>query len=340
MRPIHLRAFEGTIDFSSRLRPWIATVPKKAGAAAQPANVLIVDHDPRTRTLCRSALERSGFTVTAVADGESALAAMRNEAFSTVVVEMLMPDMDGIEILRHIRRHFPRLPVIAMNSLGETFDYLSVALKLGATDVLPKPIDPDALVRVVRRQDSRAQSAREELRQYARQGLALAGQLFIAWRDEAIPCEVFNLGADGALVTCDASIDRTRHVTLYVDHFGRLECRISHVTGKHLALEFLLDPAKRERLRNMLVANGADGVAALRPLRRYPRMAAPNTFELVRENGETIGCEVIDASLDGVSLRTAARLPVGEIVLAGKTRWRVVRHHEHGMAMQCACGDA
>lgn len=258
MRPIHLRAFEGTIDFSSRLRPWIATVTEGAGAAAQPAKILIVDNDFRTRMLCQSALERSGFAVTAVADGETALAAMRNEAFSTVVVEMLMPGMDGVEILRHIRRHFPRLPVIAMNSLGETFDYLNLALKLGANDVLPKPIDPDALVRVVRRQDNPAQRAREELRLYARQGWALAGQLFIAWRDEAIPCKVFNLSADGALVTCDASIDRTRRVTLYIDHFGRLECRVTHVTGKYLGLEFILDPAKRARIRNMLAAHGGN----------------------------------------------------------------------------------
>lgn len=341
MRPIRLRAFEGPIDFPgiTHLEPWIAAVPNVPGAAAQPAKVLIVDGDPRTRLLGQSILEQYGFAVTAVPNGPAALAALRRESFCVVVVEMLMPGMDGIEILRHIRRHFPQLPVVAMNSLGEKFDYLNVALKLGADDVLPKPIDPDALVRVVRRQNKSADSARAELRQHARQGTALAGQLFTSARNTAMPCQVVNLSSGGALVTCDFDIDPAQPAMLYVDHFGRFECRIAHVTGAHIGLEFTIGPAKRARLKNMLAADGADGITVLRRLRGHPRVVAPNLLDLVRQNGETIRCEVIDASLDGVSLRTDARLPVGEIVRAGKTRWRIVRHHDHGMAMHYQSED-
>lgn len=65
----------------------------------------------------------------------------------------------------------------------------------------------------------------------------------------------------------------------------------------------------------------------------------PNLLDLMRDNGETIRCEIIDISMEGVSLRSTERLPMGEIVHAGKTRWRIVRHHEQGMAMQVAPQD-
>jgi hypothetical protein len=55
---------------------------------------------------------------------------------------------------------------------------------------------------------------------------------------------------------------------------------------------------------------------------------------ITRENGEHISCDVLDISLDGVSLRTRIRPPVGEIVNLGRTRGRVVRHHIDGIAVQ------
>jgi hypothetical protein len=54
----------------------------------------------------------------------------------------------------------------------------------------------------------------------------------------------------------------------------------------------------------------------------------------VRANGQVLACDVLDISLDGVSVRTKFRPPVGEIVNLGRTRGRVVRHHQDGIAIQ------
>lgn len=257
MRSIRLRAFEGAIDFPGPLRPWIAAIAGSPGpgTCGDPAKVLVVDGDPKVRALCRATLEQAGFEVATAGDGKSALTAIRRERFFAVVVEMLMPGMDGVEILRHIRQHFPALAVIAMNAGGGRFDYLKVALKLGADDILSKPLDPAALAGAVQRQERLRNEARAEQRHYIRQNMALSGQLFMASHDAAMTCEVINLGAGGALVTCHQSIDQTQPVILHIGHFGCFECRVVEVTGAHIRLEFTIGPAKRARLKNMLEAH-------------------------------------------------------------------------------------
>jgi hypothetical protein len=75
-------------------------------------------------------------------------------------------------------------------------------------------------------------------------------------------------------------------------------------------------------------------IGGIAQMRRHERIPSLVSGSITRENGEHISCDVLDISLDGVSLRTRIRPPVGEIVNLGRACGRVVRHHADGIAIQ------
>ena len=89
-----------------------------------------------------------------------------------------------------------------------------------------------------------------------------------------------------------------------------------------------------DRLKDMIKSFAADGVAGVTQMRQHTRMPSLISGSITRANGEHISCDVLDISLDGVSLRTSIRPQVGEIINLGRTRGRVVRHHQDGIAVQ------
>jgi hypothetical protein len=171
-------------------------------------------------------------------------------------------------------------------------------------------------------------------RKYERIQLFLPGQLFDPRSEQSAECKVLNLSAGGAAVQCDTKFPSGHALVLYIENFGRFEGKtIVHATGQ-MALEFSIGETKRGRLKEMLKSFAAGGVASVTQMRKHARTPSVVSGSIVRENGEQISCEVLDISLDGVSLRTAVRPPVGEIVSLGRTRGRVVRHHPEGIAIQ------
>ena len=108
-----------------------------------PASVLVVDDDQINRMVLARDLEREGHRVIAVEDGVRALEALRAEPFDVVLLDVLMPELDGYETLAQIegderRRH---IPVIMVSGL-EDIESVVRCLELGAADYLPKPFDP------------------------------------------------------------------------------------------------------------------------------------------------------------------------------------------------------
>lgn len=99
-------------------------------------------------------------------------------------------------------------------------------------------------------------------------------------------------------------------------------------------MEFAIGEGKRGRLKEMIKSFAADGVAGITELRKHGRIPSLISGSITRQNGEHITCDVLDISLDGVSLRTRMRPPIGEVVSLGRTRGRVVRHHPDGIAVQ------
>ena len=179
-----------------------------------------------------------------------------------------------------------------------------------------------------------ASADKSENRQYERTKLYLPGQLFDPRSQQSVECKILNLSAGGASVQSTAQFAPDTSLVLYVENFGRFEGKtIVHADGQ-LAMKFSIGESKRGRLAEMLKSFALHGVAGVTQLRRHARVPALVSGSLVRANGQILNCEVLDISLEGVSVRTNFRPPVGEIVNLGRTRGRVVRHHADGVAIQ------
>jgi DNA-binding response OmpR family regulator len=108
------------------------------------AQVLLADDDVELSGMLTEYLEREGFGVTAVHDGEAAARLALSGGYQIVVLDVMMPKVDGIEALRQIRQS-SRVPVIMLTARGDDVDRI-VGLELGADDYVPKPCTPRELV--------------------------------------------------------------------------------------------------------------------------------------------------------------------------------------------------
>ena len=108
------------------------------------AEILVVDDDPNLREVVSYALERAGFTVRTARDGREALAEVDRRAPDLVVLDVMMPEMDGLEVCRRIRAH-GRLPIVFLSSRDEEVDRV-LGLEMGGDDYLTKPFSTRELV--------------------------------------------------------------------------------------------------------------------------------------------------------------------------------------------------
>ena len=108
------------------------------------AHILVVDDDAHIREVVRFALERAGYRVTEAGDGRAALAEDATAAADLVVLDILMPEMDGIEVCRELRRR-GEVPILFLSSRDEELDRI-LGLELGADDYVTKPFSPRELV--------------------------------------------------------------------------------------------------------------------------------------------------------------------------------------------------
>lgn len=116
--------------------------------------VLIVDDEPHIRTVLRGYLQADGFEVVEAADGTTALTVMRDASPDLVLLDVMMPGMDGLEVLRQVRT-FSDVYVILVTARAEEVDKL-VGLGVGADDYVTKPFSPrevTARVKAVLRRD-------------------------------------------------------------------------------------------------------------------------------------------------------------------------------------------
>lgn len=109
-----------------------------------PVRVLVVEDDPSLRELVTLGLERAGFDVTAVGDGAAALAAFASELPDAVLLDLMLPEVDGLQVCRSIRA-VGATPVVILTALDATIDVV-VGLESGADDYLTKPFEMPELV--------------------------------------------------------------------------------------------------------------------------------------------------------------------------------------------------
>jgi len=111
-------------------------------------DTLLVEDDARLAQLTREYLERHGLVVTVVHDGVVGLEQARRHRFDVVLLDLMLPGMDGVELCRRLRQHTD-VPVIMVTARGEEADRV-LGLELGADDYMPKPFSPRELLARIR----------------------------------------------------------------------------------------------------------------------------------------------------------------------------------------------
>lgn len=128
-----------------------ATPPRRGvapGRSQQPLSVLVIEDEPPIRQLVATYLQAEGFSVVGVGDGESGLEQARESSPDVIVLDLMLPGMDGIEVCRRIRT-FSDAYIIMLTAKTEEIDRL-IGLSVGADDYLGKPFSPRELVARVR----------------------------------------------------------------------------------------------------------------------------------------------------------------------------------------------
>jgi DNA-binding response OmpR family regulator len=188
--------------------------------------ILVVDDDAKIVRLVRTYLEREGFSVVSAGDGPAALDAIERHEPALVVLDLMLPELDGRAVIRAVRRDETGAdtPILVLSARGTTLDRIA-GLEDGADDYLPKPFSPAELVLRVKSILRRADQARPE-----------------GVRDDAIPV------ARGRLTHADLVLDPERYevtrggtpVTLTRVEFRLLQVLLE-AGGRVLTRDQLLD---------------------------------------------------------------------------------------------------
>jgi two-component system, OmpR family, response regulator MtrA len=123
-------------------------------------HVLLVEDDASIREIATLGLTQAGFRVTTAPDGREALLRFRQTSFDLVVLDVMLPSLDGYEVCRQIRAE-SRVPIVMLSAKSDTVDVV-VGLELGADDYVTKPFELAELVARARAAIRRAASAPEE----------------------------------------------------------------------------------------------------------------------------------------------------------------------------------
>ena len=126
------------------------------------ARILVVDDEEIVLRSCLRALGDSGYQTEGVQSGAEALAKIEDGRFDVLILDIMMPRMDGIEVLRRVKETHPDVEIIMITGLAQ-IDTAVSAMKLGAFDYLPKPFDPDELKLAVERALERRRLLQENL---------------------------------------------------------------------------------------------------------------------------------------------------------------------------------
>ena len=113
-----------------------------------PELILVVDDEPKVTRLARDYLEKNGFRVLTASDGQSALTIARREKPDLIILDLMLPNVDGREVCRILRRESD-IPIIMLTALSEEIDQVT-GLEIGADDYITKPFSLRAMVARVR----------------------------------------------------------------------------------------------------------------------------------------------------------------------------------------------
>ena len=115
--------------------------------------ILIIDDEEQIRLVLKEMLERFGYEVLEATNGEEGLALQREKAADLIITDIIMPDKEGLETIRELRREFPEVNIIAISGGGQigSDQYLKAAKQFGAMCTLQKPVGLEQLRQEVHR---------------------------------------------------------------------------------------------------------------------------------------------------------------------------------------------
>jgi len=207
----------------------------------QMPKILVADDDPHIRSVLCFALGRDGFDTIEAADGAAALAAIERQKPDLVLLDIVMPEMDGTEVCRRLRRT-SALPVIFLSSRDEEMDRI-LGLELGGDDYVTKPFSPREVVARVRAVLRRGQAAPAPDASLTRGRLTLDSERFeVAWDGTPVVLTVTEFAILRALATAPGRV-LTRDALMDVAYPDRrvvsdrtMDSHIRHIRQKFAAL--------------------------------------------------------------------------------------------------------
>ena len=174
----------------------------------------------------------------------------------------------------------------------------------------------------------------EERRRFQRVRVNLLGRYMLADRRE-FPCQITDMSPGGMALVAPVNGKAGERVIAYVDHIGRLEGTIARQLPNGFAMTITATPRKRDKLASQLTWLANRHVLGLPEDRRHDRIVPrdPRAVLVLADGAQSV-CQIIDMSLSGAAIASEARPAVGTLVRIGKTQARVLRHVEHGFAVE------
>ncbi len=115
------------------------------------ATILVIDDDAAMRRFIKAVLEREGYQVVEAVDGADGLEKKRSHTVGLIIVDIFMPEKDGLETIIELRTEFPECPILAMSGGGQMgeMSFLDYSRQFGAKELLRKPFKPATLIEAV-----------------------------------------------------------------------------------------------------------------------------------------------------------------------------------------------
>ncbi|WP_295559341.1 PilZ domain-containing protein [uncultured Hyphomicrobium sp.] len=171
-------------------------------------------------------------------------------------------------------------------------------------------------------------------RRHKRYTLALLGRFMRANKQE-FPCRLNDISVGGASLMSPVEVEMGERIVAYLDEIGGVEGQVVRIFDGGFSIALRASQHKREKLAAQItwLINKDELGSAFG--RRHQRIAVANkTSTLILADGTPVACKVLDVSLSGASIGTEARPPIGEVVMFGKLRCKVMRYHDRGIGVQ------
>lgn len=226
--------------------------------------VLIIEDDALLRDTYWVALLEAGHRGVATARADKILDVMYAENVSVVLLDLFTPGMDGVEMIRSIKRISPETLVIATGKESPGLDGLAVATELGADGFIRKPASAEAVLEAVTTLTSQSvNTSPTDRRKYTRLSVDQKGYLCEAPDGAKMACRIVDLSAGGALIETKSPCPQDRPLVLHVDGFGNFEGVVVRSSQGSVGFKFLMGELKRARLKHALASFAKTGTAPI-----------------------------------------------------------------------------